>query len=746
MSRSDLPPTPVRAGVLARWHRLRRELSLVSAVVALVLAAAFGWPAMALAGTIVLAMAVDAHFALKTHRRHFVLTLVVDITASGFVFALVGVPPLGIASATAYFVVLVAVLGRSSRAWPIGAYAIIVGLLANAVPTLLDLPTQSPVRVFAIGLATVTIFSVAMTVVVIRFASLIRDRLDVEERRTLTSEATSIAARALVAQDDPRALAIATDAIRRALDVDIIFVEHNVDHGAAGMVGVVVETSNAHHELHPAFTPGAQTEWDALPTAQAHLEGGAPFFFRVEATAATEWDRSGVAGANSEVDIPIVLDGRWMGVVGAAVQSSDRRWRSDELELLRNFADLTAAFWQRIEDLRVRDSLIGSLDGRLRYEEAIAASSKALLGETGVGLDGALEAVGIAARVDEVYVTQTTRVEDGSPSAETVAGWAQPGIIPKRPVGDVTSYADMREILDAVHNGSLARVTSGDSEEMAVAIEVGDGWFGTVGFIRKHSTSPWSKRDAAFLRTIGDILGAFYERSQIRRRLEASILSKDQLIASVSHELRTPITAVVGLAEELASGDTHIGPEERTQLMGVIAQESRDMADLVDDLLVAARSEDGQVLVFPERTDLALLAASVVARLSIPKDVTIELDDAPSAAFADPVRIRQIIRNLLTNAIRYGGSHVRVTFGSEGATSFVEVFDDGQGIPDHDVEAIFEPYGRATASAVVPGSVGLGLTLSKRLAELMGGALTYVASEGCTFRLTLPRSDRSLVG
>jgi signal transduction histidine kinase len=199
----------------------------------------------------------------------------------------------------------------------------------------------------------------------------------------------------------------------------------------------------------------------------------------------------------------------------------------------------------------------------------------------------------------------------------------------------------------------------------------------------------------------------------------------------------------VGLAEGLGADDHRIGDEERDQLIRVIAQESREMADLVDDLLIAARSEDGQVLVFPERTDLSQLAAKVASRLSIPPDVTVSVDDTSSVAFADPVRIRQIVRNLLTNAIRYGGKNVQVSFGSGGASSWIDVFDDGPGIPDHDLEAIFEPYGRATASTVVPGSVGLGLTLSKRLAELMGGSLSYVVSEGCTFRLNVPMTDRA---
>lgn len=741
---SDARPEPVRIGVLVRWHQLRRDVALVSAGLAVVCALVLAWPAMAVAGFLTLGIALDAHLALRTNRTHFVPTLCFDIAASGFVFALVDVPPIGIATATAYFVVLVAVLGRSARAWPIGAFAILVGIVASIAPTVLNRPTPPTERVVVAGIAVVAVFSVAMMIVVTRFASQIRGRLGEEERRARVSEAVSLASRALVAQDDPRALEVAADAIRMAMGVDTVFVEHNMSEDDSELVAVVVESSTVHGDVHEAYAVGTRTPWSRLEGARAHLEGGAPFFFRIEESAGTGYDRSGTCGALSEVNIPIVLAGKWVGVIGAADGERGRRWHTDDLGLLRTFADLTSAFWQRVEDLRVRDSLIGSLDGRLRYEEALASSSKSLLGGTGVDVDTALEAVGVAAQVDEVFVTRTFQLDDGSPSAETIANWVQPGLVPIRPNGAVTPYSEMTDVLEAVHKGSLSRTTSGPFDEMVVGIEVSDGWFGTVGFLRKHSTRPWSKREAAFLRTIGDILGAYYERAQNRRHLEAIILSKDQLIASVSHELRTPLTAVVGLAEELGASDQRIGDEERDQLIAVIAHESREMADLVDDLLIAARSEDGQVLVFPERTDLSLLATSVAARLSIPGDVTVSVDDTPSAAFADPVRIRQIVRNLLTNAIRYGGKTVNVSFGSTAASAWVDVFDDGPGIPDHDLEAIFEPYGRATASTVVPGSVGLGLTLSKRLAELMGGSLTYVASEGCTFRLSVPTPDQNV--
>lgn len=738
-------PEAMRASVLVRWHELRRAVTAFSAAAGMVIAIVLAWPALAAISVVTGMVAVDAHLAIRSHRRLVAPTLFVDVTIAGVACIVAGVPATGIAMVTAYFIVLVAVLSQSVRSWPLGLYTISVGVFASIAPALFSFEEPPLERTIAAGVAAVFVFGVATLDLIRRFVLSVREREDIEARQLTVSNAVSVASRALVAEDDARALAFALEAIRDAVDAPMAFVEQNVEDSAAGLSAVVVETVAVHDEVHPVYRRGSRTPWSAMQGCRTHLEGGAPFFFRVEEASGTALDRSGDGGARAEVNVPILVNGEWVGVVGAADPDPNRTWGSDELGLLRTLADLTAAFWQRVEDMRVRDSLIGSLDGRLRYEEALAKSSTALLGERGVGVEAALESIGVAARVDEVYITRTAAEADGSPSAQVVACWVQPGLVPIHGVGTSTSYRDMPAILEAIHQGSLARTMDGTNAEIVVAIEVAGGWFGSVGFLRRKASRSWSKRDAAFLRTISDILGAYYERMENRRRLESLLTSKDQLIASVSHELRTPLTAVVGLAEELRENSTTIHGEEKEQLIDVIATESREMADLVDDLLIAARSENGTVPVFPERTDLSLLAGSVAQSLTVPDDVTLVVHDRASAAYADPVRVRQVIRNLLTNAMRYGGKNVAVSFGEAAGVVYLDVHDDGHGIPEHDLEAIFEPYGRAASSRTVPGSVGLGLTLSKRLSELMGGSLSYVPGNGCTFRLTVPGASEAPV-
>ena len=110
-----------------------------------------------------------------------------------------------------------------------------------------------------------------------------------------------------------------------------------------------------------------------------------------------------------------------------------------------------------------------------------------------------------------------------------------------------------------------------------------------------------------------------------------------------------------------------------------------------------------------------------------------------AAANADPVRVRQIIRNLLANASRYGGPQIKVHIEEGDGHSELVISDDGPGIPLEDQERIFQPYERAHKRHGQPASVGLGLTVSRQLARLMGGDLYYKHGDGwSTFTLELP--------
>jgi PAS domain S-box-containing protein len=229
------------------------------------------------------------------------------------------------------------------------------------------------------------------------------------------------------------------------------------------------------------------------------------------------------------------------------------------------------------------------------------------------------------------------------------------------------------------------------------------------------------------------------ERRKVRATLENLVRSKDDLIASVSHELRTPLTVIHGLAQELDASWASFSVMEQKEFIALIAQHSEEVGHIVEDLLVAARADIGKLPIHAETLDLRTQIDEVL--LSVPA-LHVVLDivgDEPPVAFADPNRVRQIIRNLLTNAARYGGDDVRVRCGIAGGRAFVEVADDGSGVAPADIAKIFEPYERAHNADGQPMSVGLGLTVSRTLAELMGGTLEYSRTGGWSvFALELP--------
>ncbi|MFV9672583.1 MAG: sensor histidine kinase [Acidimicrobiia bacterium] len=229
---------------------------------------------------------------------------------------------------------------------------------------------------------------------------------------------------------------------------------------------------------------------------------------------------------------------------------------------------------------------------------------------------------------------------------------------------------------------------------------------------------------------------------EAERKLQDLIRSKDQFVATISHELRTPLTAVVGIAEELRDSNGSINDVERQELLGLVADQGLEVSRIVEDLLIVARSDAGNLIINSQQVDLGTEARSVAR--AIDPSITVETSGSP-VVVADPQRVRQIIRNLITNAQRYGGPAIRVVVGDEGARGFLEVRDNGAPLALTSRSDIFEPYTRAEQRTGVTASVGLGLTVSRRLARHMGGDLVY-AHDGdeTVFLLTLATSDRAV--
>jgi signal transduction histidine kinase len=222
-----------------------------------------------------------------------------------------------------------------------------------------------------------------------------------------------------------------------------------------------------------------------------------------------------------------------------------------------------------------------------------------------------------------------------------------------------------------------------------------------------------------------------------RLRLERTVRETDRFVASVSHEVRTPLTAVVGLSSVADEAWDELSAAERREFVRLIASQNREVASIIEDLLVAARAGGTGVRIDLGRVDIHHELATVIATLEM--EGRLVTTQGTGSAHADSGRVRQIVRNLLTNAIRYGGHTISATVRENGDEVELEVADNGPPIPEQAREAIFEPFAKGGPSIHRHDSVGLGLTVSRQLAELMNGRLSYDHRDGWSrFILTLP--------
>ena len=232
---------------------------------------------------------------------------------------------------------------------------------------------------------------------------------------------------------------------------------------------------------------------------------------------------------------------------------------------------------------------------------------------------------------------------------------------------------------------------------------------------------------------------------QTRLMREAGV-RKDEFLASVSHELRTPLNVVLGYVDLLL--DHSFGPLEPNQrdILHRVTKNATNLNHLINDLIDLSRIEAGRLKVEVASVELSPLFGdmrSVMDILLAGRDVVFEsqLNPACGRVLADPDRLKQIVSNLLVNAVKFTEQGT-ITLRAEprGDTIAVSVTDTGIGIPATAHRAIFEPFRQVhDRSRRVPGA-GIGLSISSRLAELMGGTLTVTSepARGSQFTLTVP--------
>lgn len=243
------------------------------------------------------------------------------------------------------------------------------------------------------------------------------------------------------------------------------------------------------------------------------------------------------------------------------------------------------------------------------------------------------------------------------------------------------------------------------------------------------------------LRLLGDANAKLQELDKV----------KDEFVSITSHELRTPMTAIRSYAwMALHRSDTPLSKTMEKYLVRVLISTER-MINLVNDMLNISRIESGRVEISPEQVDMISLCRDIVDEVyyskSTVKDIQITLlEEKLPKVFADPEKLRQVLINVVGNAVKFSphGGKVTIGFFTDGKTVETYVKDQGPGITKEDLGRLFQKFGRLdntyTDAATVPGS-GLGLFISKSLIELMRGRI-WASSEGlgkgATFTIAMP--------
>ncbi len=297
-------------------------------------------------------------------------------------------------------------------------------------------------------------------------------------------------------------------------------------------------------------------------------------------------------------------------------------------------------------------------------------------------------------------------------------------------IADLAAYTKTKPEDHAVHRLAAAGYRASISCPLVV-----DGRLHGVIFFNTTRANVWNNRHRTLVELIAGHLSMAAGRTKLTEELRSSNeelrqvqAARTEFVAAVSHEIRTPLTAIVGLARTLTDDFGQLNQEEIHEFARLIGEQAADVAELVDDLLLATTAEAGAVRVTIETVDVSQMIASTIETFSL--GVTPTVSGSSHLASADGLRLRQILRNLLTNAARHGGPDIQVSHRREGGHVVIEVSDDGEGIPSGRVGRMFEAF--ALSDRGHGESIGLGLSVSRTLAEAMGGSLTYERRDGRT--------------